>query len=48
VSINSGVDVRDSGNEVRLSENTCVTSDMSSSGNSSGIMYTLERLNLPR
>jgi len=46
--INSGVDVRDSGNEVRLSESTCVTSDVSSSGDSLGITCTLERLNLSR
>jgi len=45
--INSSVDVRDGGNEVRLSESTCVTSDASSFGDSSGITHTLERLNLP-
>ena len=44
--INGSVNVRDGGNEVRLSESTCVTSDMSSSGDSSGITCTLERLNL--
>jgi len=46
--INSSVDVRDGGNEVRLSESACVTSDVSSSSDSSGITHTLERLNLPR
>jgi len=45
--INSGVDVRDGGNEVRLSENAYITSDASSSGDSLGITHTLERLNLP-
>jgi len=45
--INGGVSVRDSGNEVRLSESACVTSDVSSSGDYSGITRTLERLNLP-
>jgi len=45
--INGGVDVRDGGNEVSLSESACVTSDASSSGDSSGITHTLERLNLP-
>ena len=45
--INGGVDVRDGGNEVRLSESACVISDASSSGDSSGITRTLERLNLP-
>jgi len=45
--IHGGIDVRDGGNEVRLSENACVTFDVSSSGDSLGIMHTLERLNLP-
>jgi len=46
--INGGVDVRDGDNKVRLSESACVTSDVSSSSDSLGIMCTLERLNLPR
>ena len=46
--INGSVNVRDGGNEVRLSESACVTSDASSSGDSLGITHTLERLNLPR
>ena len=46
--INGSVNVRDGGNEVRLSESACITSDASSSGDSSGITHTLERLNLPR
>ena len=44
--LNSGVDVQDGGNEVRISESACVTSDVSFSGNSLGITCTLERLNL--
>jgi len=36
--INGGIDVQDDGNEVRLSESACVTSDASSSGDSLGIM----------
>ena len=46
--INGGVNVRDGDNEVRLSESACVTSDASSSSDSSGITRTLERLNLSR
>jgi len=45
--INGSVNVRDGGNEVRLSESACVTSDVSFSGNSLGITRILERLNLP-
>jgi len=45
--INGSVNVRDGGNEVRLSESACVTSDVSFSGNSLGIIRILERLNLP-
>jgi len=34
------------GNKVSELENTCITSNVSSSSNSLGIIYTLERLNL--
>ena len=46
--LNGSIDVRDGGNKVSLSENTCIPSDTSSSSDSLGITHTLERLNLPR
>ena len=46
--LNSNVNVQDGGNEVSILESTCVTSDVSSSSDSSGIMHTLERLDLFR
>jgi len=46
--INSSMSDRNGGKKARLSESTCVTSDVSSSSNSLGIMCTLEKLNLPR
>jgi len=45
--LNSSIDVQDGDNEVRISESACVISDVSSSGNSSGITHILERLDLP-
>ena len=38
---------QDGGNKARFLESACITSDVSSSGNSLGIMCTLERLDLP-
>jgi len=37
---------QDGGNKARFSESACIISDMSSFGNSLGIMCTLERLDL--
>ena len=45
--INGSISDWDSGNKVSISESTYITSDVSSSSDSLGIICILERLNLP-